>query len=165
MQFPQFKYVSKTFSLAFLMLAAACHDNEPIGHRISPQFDGQVPADEGEFFGKIIGATTNDYYVEIRPLSDLDDDWVVDSLRHSWSMWADTARHKVPGDTLRRNGMFEWIDPMEGGLCGSLSEYQSGAVRIWELVRAFQPAIIVDKNNEHSYIQYRPHLAGGRIHS
>ena len=80
-------------------------------------------------FGKIIGATTNDYFVEIRPLSDLDDDWVFDPSRHSWSMWADTARHKVPGDTVRRNAMFEWIDPMDGGLCGSLSQYKNGTGR------------------------------------
>lgn len=70
MQFPQFRCVSRTFGLVCLVVAAACHDNEPVGNRISPQFNEQLPADEGELFGKIIGATTNDYYVEIRPLSD-----------------------------------------------------------------------------------------------
>jgi hypothetical protein len=115
--------------------AAACVDRED-GGSLEPKNTSlsSYSFAEGELMGDIFSGTTNDYYVELSPRSSTDDDWVKGA--HSWRMWADTGRHFTSQG--RRNWMFEWADPNDGGICGSLDAYNSGGARATEVHKEYE---------------------------
>lgn len=99
---------------ACTLVLAACIDNDHsiIETRQNPSMLASLA--EGELMGSIFSPAHNDYYVELAPRFESDDDWVY--APHSWTIWADTARH--PTTYGVRNWMYEWSDPRDGGLCG-----------------------------------------------